>query len=255
MSTPADVHTLTGAYVLDALSPEERAQFAQHLALCVSCTQEVAELSEAAARLGSMVASTPPPQLRTRVMSAVAGSRQLPPTVYDVPPVEGVPRLSERRQRWLRRVTMTVAAAALVTAVVLGYQSALTNQELSRKLAAQQQLDDGYRALAAVLAAPDARVVTQAAGNGASMTVVTSASLGSAVLLPRGMPAPPPQHTYQLWVMRAGEARPAGFVALGEPAPPVVAQGVAPGDEIGVTLEPSGGSARPTTTPIMVIQM
>lgn len=47
MST-VDLHTLTGAYALGALSEQESAEFAGHLAQCQACTQEVRELRETA---------------------------------------------------------------------------------------------------------------------------------------------------------------------------------------------------------------
>jgi anti-sigma-K factor RskA len=35
--------------------------------------------------------------------------------------------------------------------------------------------------------------------------------------------------------------------------PPVLASGLLAGDKIGVTVEPAGGTAQPTTSPIVVI--
>jgi hypothetical protein len=34
---------------------------------------------------------------------------------------------------------------------------------------------------------------------------------------------------------------------------PVLAVGVAPGDRLGITVEPAGGTAQPTTTPVVVM--
>ena len=53
MSQPIEVHTLSGAYALDALTEIERAGFARHLAECAVCATEVAEFRETAARLGA----------------------------------------------------------------------------------------------------------------------------------------------------------------------------------------------------------
>ena len=44
MSQPIEIHTLAGAYALDALTEIERAGFARHLAECSVCATEVAEL-------------------------------------------------------------------------------------------------------------------------------------------------------------------------------------------------------------------
>ena len=36
---------------------------------------------------------------------------------------------------------------------------------------------------------------------------------------------------------------------------PLLATGLMPGDELGLTVEPAGGTAKPTTTPILVIPL
>lgn len=54
----ADVHALTGAYVLDAVSDVEHAEFERHLTRCETCAQEVAELRETATRLALTIEST-----------------------------------------------------------------------------------------------------------------------------------------------------------------------------------------------------
>ena len=74
-----DIHTLAGAYVLDAVDPEERAGFEAHLAECESCRDEVAALRGTAAALAASEAAPPPESLRTKVMAAAAQTPQLPP--------------------------------------------------------------------------------------------------------------------------------------------------------------------------------
>ncbi|MGH3714785.1 MAG: zf-HC2 domain-containing protein, partial [Micromonosporaceae bacterium] len=56
----ADVHTLIGGYVLDAVDDVERAAVERHLLTCQECAADVAELREVAARLGE-AASAPAP--------------------------------------------------------------------------------------------------------------------------------------------------------------------------------------------------
>ncbi|HEY1175361.1 MAG TPA: zf-HC2 domain-containing protein, partial [Phytomonospora sp.] len=46
-----DVHTLVGAYALDALDDLDRARVERHLGRCPSCAGEAAELTATAARL------------------------------------------------------------------------------------------------------------------------------------------------------------------------------------------------------------
>ena len=77
MST--DLHTLSGAYAVDALSPEEAEEFRKHLDGCPACREEVRELREAAARMGASEAVTPPAHLKANIMLAADRLPQLPP--------------------------------------------------------------------------------------------------------------------------------------------------------------------------------
>ena len=58
MST--DLHTLSGAYAVHALSEEEARLFDAHLEGCQACRDEVRELQDAAARMGASEAATGP---------------------------------------------------------------------------------------------------------------------------------------------------------------------------------------------------
>ena len=63
MST--DLHTLSGAYAVDALSDEEARLFDTHLEGCQACRDEVRELQDAAAaRWGPARRSAPPAALQ-----------------------------------------------------------------------------------------------------------------------------------------------------------------------------------------------
>jgi anti-sigma-K factor RskA len=72
------------------------------------------------------------------------------------------------------------------------------------------------------------------------------------------MPGLPSSKVYQLWVMGAnGSAKSAGLLARaadGSTAP-VLAAGLVHGDRVGVTVEPAGGTSKPTTTPIVVVSL
>src|SRR5680860_773028 len=106
MTDESDVHSLTGAYSLDALDAVERARVERHLEDCAACAAEVRSFHETAARLGAGAAVAPPPGLRDRVMAEVAHTRQLPPTSQPTPPRN---RSASRATRWLG-----VAASSLL---------------------------------------------------------------------------------------------------------------------------------------------
>jgi anti-sigma factor RsiW len=53
MTIAAEIHTLTGPYVLDAVDDDERVAFERHLAVCAACTAEINGLREAIAKSAS----------------------------------------------------------------------------------------------------------------------------------------------------------------------------------------------------------
>src|SRR5579859_1681661 len=77
-----DLHTLTGAYALDAMdSASETARFSRHLTRCQSCASEVRGFREVATAMAFAATTEPPAEMRERVMAAVARTRQLPPEI------------------------------------------------------------------------------------------------------------------------------------------------------------------------------
>src|SRR4051812_5191583 len=73
----ADVHTLIGAYVLDALDDAEHAAFEQHLTECEPCREEVAGLRRTVVRLADATAVVPPPLTRQEVLRRIAANPQV----------------------------------------------------------------------------------------------------------------------------------------------------------------------------------
>lgn len=236
-----DWHTLTGAYALDALSEVERRKFHNHMAVCPSCAQEVAEFRETAARLGSIAATAAPPGLRGRVLASIAQTGQLPPA-------SPRPRLSLRR--WPARIGILAAAASVVGAVLFGVLTNDANQRLNEELGqAQGELDQVRR----MLDAPDVRAARAEATGGGTLTALVSRNRDEVLFLASGLPRIPADRTYQMWMIGGGRVRPAGL--LTDEKHPVLANGVPPGGKIGLTVEPAGGSPSPTTTPILLVDM
>jgi len=234
-----DLHVLTGSYVLDAISEAEREEFERHLQNCPTCDAEVRGLRETAARFALACAVTPPARMEQQVLAATYRTRQLPPLPA------GRPR-RERRVHAVRvlhlprRVAVLAAAASVAAAVALGIT----------QLSAQHQLDHARdTAIARVVTAPDARVEAVRTSAGGNVTVVTSAALREAVVSTSGMASLPSSRVYQVWVMSPSGARSAGLMHGSS----LLASSVRPGDRIGITVEPAGGTSKPTTTPIAVL--
>lgn len=251
MNTQADVHTLTGAYALNALPPEDRERFEQHLAECLSCAEEVAGFGETVAKLGAAAAEEPPPHLREQTLNAAKYTRQLPPEVPGGNSDEFSRWRTIRQSRWWRRSGIAVAAAAVVAAVALGYQNVVISQRLSD----HQRTNDEYAALSKMLNAPDARVINHTAESGGTATAAVSYTRDKALVIASGLPDPPADHVYQAWVMEP-EPRSAGLLPpTQQDRTQLMAHGIDSGDKLGLTIEPSGGSSQPTTEPVAVISL
>ena len=233
----ADSHVLSGSYVLDALSEPERDSFERHLQHCPLCADEVRGLRETAARLGLAKTVDPPPQLRPRVLAAAYRTRQLPP-----PASERIGLDRRRAQHGVRlrplipRLAGTLAAAAVVVVATLGINQAVTRHQPGGARTASA-------AISRVVTAPDARTETERTSVGGTVTVVSAT----------GMRSLPSAQTYQLWVIGLDGARSAGLLSGAGRAGPVLASGVEPGDRIGITVEPAGGTSSPTTAPVIAV--
>ena len=240
-----DLHTLTGVYVLDAVEPAERDRFEHHLRRCKPCGHEVRGLAETTTGLAIAVAMAPPPELKERVLTTVAVTRQLPPAA------------ERRRRAWpaphparLPWLAGAVAAVGLAVVVALGAVGLSTRRELDSARAQNQ-------AIAAVLGAPDARIITQATAAGGTATIVVSRAEQKLIFTAAGLPSLPAAKVYELWLIGPPQVRKAGLLAAPSAGktPPVLASGLVAGDKVGVTVEPAGGTSKPTTTPILVMSL
>jgi len=239
-----EVHTLTGAYVCDALDPQERAAFEEHLAACAACRQEVAELREVAAALGAAASMPPPEALRAAVEARIAVTRQQPPSVT---PITAAPSARKhRRAAWAGWVV--AAALAGVVAGQAVYQVHQSNDYTAVSRQAQ--------AMASLLEAPDVRSDTKEVSTGGAGLVVASRSRNEAAITLSDLAAPPSGKVYQLWMIGPGGARSGGVVpTAGGTSGPIIAYGLGNATTVGLTVEPTGGSAQPTTTPILLLSM
>jgi anti-sigma-K factor RskA len=273
--TTADLHTLTGAYAVDALVPEEARQFEGHLAECAACAEEVRELRETAAVLGLAVAEAPPASLKTRVLAAIDTVRQLPPQAPagegdrsgagDAPgsaggapgaadepagvrPLRPGHRRATSRQRWGRPL---LAAAASIVILALG-AGAVSTVVLQRRL---DQVEAGAQAVTAVLTAPDARTVTAPVAGGGTGAVVVSAQRRAAVFVGAGLPELERDRTYQLWFIRGSDAASAGIFRPDREgrATTTLAGDPRTAELVGLTVEPAGGSRRPSRPPVLAL--
>lgn len=266
--TDPEVHSLTGAYACDALEPGERAAFELHLAVCPTCAQEVAELRETVGLLAVAVAEPPPARLKTAVDARIGVTRQLAPVV--APHAVRAERSRNRGRdgsrdrirgrgrgggsggRWdfSTRLGWGLATAMAVVVAVLGIRVA--DQ--------QTTIDQAHRqttAISALLTAPDVQTATAAVSTGGTAAVAVSRSRDEAAISLVGLTTAGPGKTYQLWMIgpdgiRSGGVLPASARSTGGP---LIAHGLGSARTVGLTVEPAGGSAQPTSTPVLLLAM
>ena len=250
--TPGDheLHTLAGAFVLDAVSDTERASFSAHLAGCAPCRADVSELREAAARLGTAQAVHPRPELRQQAIQAAHQTSQLAPVAGRRMNDHGTRRPARPGRRTRLRAVQGVVAAAAALAIAAGVA-------IGTHYADQQGQRSQQRArlVAEVLGAPDAVMRTAPVSTGGMAIVVTSRREHMGVFIARGLPALPRARSYEVWLMGPHGEHPAGLLTVRAKgmAGPVVIGPMSPGDMVGLTVEPASGSLRPTSVPVVMI--
>lgn len=151
--------------------------------------------------------------------------------------------LAARRRRLATTLVAVAAAAALIVGGVVGIRAVWD---------AQQPQEHRISATEAVLDAADARSTSVDFPRGATATVTHSDELGRAVIVVHHMPAPPAGKVYQLWLDQPGEGMvPAGLMPAGSSDTTLLLKGdAATATAAGITVEPAGGSAAPTSDPI-----
>jgi anti-sigma-K factor RskA len=256
----AGLHALVGAYVMDAISPADRASFERHLFTCEQCRVDVRGMREAAARLGAAASVPPRPELREQTMQGAARTRQLPPLVDEqrgrrlpIPRwpagwrrhVESV-RLPARSL--LARVAVLAAVVLAVTATVFG----LHMGSMQNTLTAAEQRD---AAIADILGARDATTLTAQVTTGGRATVVMSHHADALVFIASGLTRLPASKAYELWLMGPAGDSPAGMLPPSRHGMtgPMVVGGLSRGEHLAMTVEPASGAPQPTSAPLVMV--
>ena len=193
----ADIHTLVGAYALDAVDDDERDVLEAHLSGCPRCRAEVAEHREVAARLAHTGAPAPP-----GLWSRIAGAlEEAPPPLALAPVTPGAgssaatPTARRPSLRWLA----AAAAVAAVVASAVGLKVAADTRHLSQR-------DALARSFVEARNAPRSRTVELRSTDGDRAVEVVLAPDGTGYVSGGALPALPADRTYQLWAL-VGDAR------------------------------------------------
>jgi len=252
----------SGAYSLDALSPEERAAFEAALAESEELRAEVAGFTDTAAVLGSAVPPIQPrPELRAELLARIGSTPQLPerersaetPTTIDGPSASVTPISAARHggrgsrgPRGRSRLMLSLSAAA--AAVVLFGGGALAGGILNA--VSDERVADQF---AALNAAPDVARQVTALPDGGTAALVSSASLHMSAIVLDGADQLPDDKAFQLWYVDAHGPVSAGVVRPGDGTVYAMLEGeYTPGDQVAMTVEPKSGSPKPTSTPMLL---
>ena len=274
-----DLATLSGAYALNALSAEEREAFEAHLGESESLRHEVTELADTAVLLGRAITPVAPPaELKANIMSLIASTPQLPtaprlvavepdatrsPVALATPGAPGVsaasfaeptdgatPSERKAQARWFTKPVMAIVAAAAAIGIIVG------GGVLVNTVGDSQEQNQAADRLAAINAASDMQQAVSEVAGGGTATLVWSNELQSSAMIVDGLATLPEGKVYALWYIdTSSQARPAGTFGVDSDGKTwrVLDGEMQAGDTVGVTVEPSGGSKAPTSTPIVAI--
>ena len=234
---------LREAYVLGALPEEERRSFEDYLAAHPELQTEIDELGTVAGLLAFFPQEQEPaPELRSRVMEVVEA--------------EAEPRGIRRRSTFAM-----IGEYLSVRSVALGAAALLVIGLLSWNVLLQGQVQDLQ---GQVEEAQDQRQVQQSqtielegawADQGANAEVA-SIRKNRVILVAKNMPSVPEDQTCQIWVISGDVPKPSGlFQPDGNMTAAPVTNSITKADVIAVTVEPVGGSNKPTSDPVLSAEL
>jgi anti-sigma-K factor RskA len=235
---------LKDSYVLGALPEEERLEFEQYLVAHPDLQAEIEELSTIAGLLAfSVREQEPSPELRRKIMDTVEAEA--------VHPAEPAPSRAGRRS-WLAGMWEAVGVRDLALAVA----AVLVIGLFSWSMLLQGEVRDLQGRVQSLQSEPQGpqMIALEGAGTeqGARAELLTLEG-DRAVLVAENMPPVPEGKTYQIWVIKGDTPQPSGlFEPRGDSVAAVVENPVEGADAVAVTVEPEGGSKKPTTDPMLV---
>ncbi len=229
---------LKDAYVLGALPEEERAEFERYLAAHPERQAEVDDLGAFANLLAiSPQQHEPPPELRRRVMEVVEA--------------EAAPRRTRRRpifaglREYLDARTITLGAAAMLVVGLLSWNVLLQNQVQDLSGQVEEARAEGQTI----------ELEGTWAQQGASAEVA-AIDEDRVILVAENMPSVPEDRTLQIWVIHDDVPTPSGlFDPDGNMTAAAVTTPIEKADAIAVTVEPAGGSEKPTSDPVLLTEL
>ncbi len=230
---------LKDAFVLGALPEEERRELEEYLASHPERQAEIGELGAVAGLLAlSPQEQEPPPELRRRIMDTVE--------------VEAVrPRAS--RRSWLAWIGELLSVRNLA----LGAAALLVIGLFSWNMVLQGEMQDLQGRVQSLQSQPQAPQMVELEGTEQQARAELVTLEGDrVVLVAEDMPPVPEDKTYQIWVIEDDIPKPSGLFEPGEGSvAAVVEHPLDEADAVAVTIEPEGGSPKPTSDPMLAAKL
>ncbi|HEX6480131.1 MAG TPA: anti-sigma factor [Ktedonobacteraceae bacterium] len=212
--TCEEFEELSGAYVLDAITPQERQAAREHLAGCAKCTRRLEELRAVADLLPlSVTQVNPPPSAKERLLAAIQEEQR-------VIPIERGRQSRHNRGAsgggWSRRLVGIVAAVVLMFALLAGMtvwnvslQHSVTSLEQQNGSLQQQvnelghQIAESYALSSKVSSAPNA-----------SGWLIYLPRQHLTILTMQGLPKLQADHVYQGWLIENNKPVSIGLLSI-----------------------------------------
>jgi len=248
---------LKDAYVLGALPEEERLSFEEYLATHPERQAELDELGAVAGLLAfSPQEQEPSPELRSRVMEVVEAEAE-PRRVRGRSTFASVGDFLDVR-------SLALGAAALLVIGLLSWNVLLQGQveDLQGRVQdAQGQVQDLQAQVEDAQDQPQLQQGRTISLEGSWADQGANAELApihknQIILVAWDMPSVPEDRTCQIWVISDDVPKPSGLFRPDENirAAPVT-NSITKGDVIAVTVEPAGGSKKPTSDPVLLAKL
>jgi anti-sigma-K factor RskA len=225
------------AYLLDALGADEARDVERHIRSCARCQERARWLQGSVEMLPTAVEQLePPPEMRERLMRTVRAEAAAAAGTAPARAPEH-PRSRDPRE-WLGRLFALPRPALALGALLLAVGAGALGYAVGTG-------GDGGETttVRAEVAPPGARVTLERDGD-------------RGILRVSGLP----QHRnriYEVWLARGKQVRPAGLFQVDRRGRGAAAipDGLSDADRVMVSLEPAGGSAQPTSDPLVVTEI
>lgn len=257
---------LFNGFALNALTQTERDQVLQYEANAATDGQELASLQQTAAYLALTVPEVmPPPRIKTYVMDAIRTVEQVPASVDETQcyhsatearallyPHNELARSMQSAHRKPRRFFALAAGILLVASGGLGALAWNLNTQQHMEMVVQAMKSE-RDTMKQILSAQDMQSKSQTLDNGATIRLSYSEQSGVMVVSTHALPELPETKGYELWLISAEKAIPAGMLDPASTSATAMITGSLEGiTHFGITVEPATGSPAPTTEPILL---